>query len=185
MEFGRNERAGIEASMASMVNNCRMCCMSVTRKRTVMHRGSHNPIVLFVGEAPGKYEDLKGLPFVGPSGRCLEAELSRAGISLDICGFVNAVKCRPTDPYEHAFVKNRPPTDEEVANCMPFLKQQIELMGPRIIVAVGKVAHRALHAYSPIYVLHPSAALRNPDDLMPILRRNLQAVKDTLDKLTA
>lgn len=175
------ERGNIESNLRNMIGNCRLCSMSGTRQRVVIERGAINPAILFVGEAPGKYEDIKGLPFVGPSGRLLDAELARLGISANLYAIVNVVKCRPTDGYG----RNRPPSEQEVVNCMNFLRMQIDLMRPKIIVAVGKVAKEALNQYSPMYVLHPAAALRNPDDLMPILRRNLQSVKDVLDKLTA
>jgi DNA polymerase len=136
-------------------------------------------VVLFVGEAPGKYEDMKGLPFVGPSGRLLDKEIITAGLGLVAIGMTNVVKCRPIDHEGN----NRPPSEEEIASCLPFIRQQIDLLKPRVVVAVGKVAKEALRAYSPIYVLHPSAALRKPD-LLDILQRHLKQVKEAVDRLS-
>lgn len=171
------ERTTVEAALQAMVRNCQQCSMSRTRRSTVFYRGHKNPMILFVGEAPGKYEDMKGLPFVGPSGRLLDKEIIAAGLGDVSVGMANVVKCRPVDPGGN----NRTPSEQEVAACLPFIKQQIDLLGPRVVVAVGKVAKQALNGYSPTYVLHPAAALRNPD-LLDILRAHLRKVKEELNK---
>jgi uracil-DNA glycosylase family 4 len=155
--------------------------MGYTRRNVVIVRGSRNPAILFVGEGPGKYEDMKSIPFCGPSGKLLDAEIGKAEIPAEICAFANMVKCRPLDSEG----QNRAPTEEEVSHCLPFLKEQVDLMQPKLVVAVGKVAFIGLGkaGYKPMYVLHPAAALRNPRELMDVLQRHLADVKRTYDNL--
>jgi DNA polymerase len=113
--------------------------MSKTRTNVVIGRGSSQPLVCFVGEAPGYNEDRKGMPFVGQAGEVLIAEIQRIGLSYNDYYIANACKCRPiTDD-----LKNRKPSVAEIENCSSFLQRQVCLLRPRIIVLLGDSAKTA------------------------------------------
>jgi len=160
------------------IEKCRKCLMSKCRRHVVIHRGSKHPVILLIGEAPGKYEDLNSIPFCGPSGKLLDKKIKEFGLPEH--AMINVVKCRPTD----AGGQNRPPTDEEIHNCLPFLKEQIDLLAPKIIVAVGKVAFRVLseNAYDSIYLIHPSACLRKPE-LVEIMDKHMKKIKEKVGNI--
>ena len=129
---------------------------------------------MFVGEGPGRDEDLQGEPFVGRAGQLLNDIITKGmGLKREDVYIANVVKCRPPD--------NRNPEPDEVAACEPFLKKQIELIGPQIIVGLGKFAVQTLlqskapitklrgnwHSYHGIKLMptfHPAYLLRNPAD---------------------
>ena len=120
---------------------CTACALCKTRTQTVFGVGSRTSEWMLIGEAPGAEEDLRGEPFVGQAGRLLDAILATAG--LDRSGsaqsavyIANVLKCRPP--------ANRNPEPEEVARCEPFLRRQIELLAPRIILVMGRFAAQAL-----------------------------------------
>jgi len=160
------------------IANCRKCLIGKKRKKNAIFRGSLNPVVLFVGEGPGKYEDLNGVPFCGPSGKLLDKKIKEFG--LPEYAIINVVKCRPTDDCG----QNRPPNDEEIKNCLVYLKEQIDLLAPKIIVAVGKVAFRVLseNAYDSIYLIHPSACLRKPE-LVEIMDKHMKKIKEKVGNI--
>ena len=154
---------------------CRACGLCQARKQAVFGVGPENAPWLFVGEGPGADEDEQGEPFVGQAGRLLDAMLSAAGLSRTVDSYIaNVVKCRPPG--------NRTPTLEEAQACAPFLDRQIDLIGPKLIVALGKTAatrllgneHASLgslrgrvHTYrgTPVVVTyHPAYLLRNLHD---------------------
>ena len=149
---------------------CRGCGLCRTRQRMVFGVGSTDSPVLFVGEGPGQQEDLQGEPFVGPAGKLLDDMLSIIDLGRDNCYIANVVKCRPPG--------NRDPVEEEQAACLGFLREQIRLLQPKIIVCLGRIAAGALirvdfritreHGtwtwkdgiwYTALY--HPSALLRD------------------------
>src|SRR5262249_60689341 len=106
---------------------CRRCKLCSTRKTVVFGEGNTAPPVLFVGEAPGAVEDQTGRPFVGPAGQLLDRILQGAmGLPREAVFIANVNKCRPPG--------NRAPEPDEVAACLPFLQQQVELLRPRVIV---------------------------------------------------
>jgi len=128
---------GLERAVAG----CVACALSRTRTQTVFAAGSRSARWMFVGEAPGAEEDARGEPFVGQAGRLLDNMLAAAGLGRDRMGdeavyIANVLKCRPPG--------NRNPEPAEVAACGPFLERQIELLGPRIIVVMGRFAAQAL-----------------------------------------
>lgn len=132
-------------SLQSLVAHCRRCTLCQGRKQAVAGVGSPEPQWLIVGEAPGEEEDQQGEPFVGTSGRLLSQVFAHFGIDRKINGkgyvdgsafITNAIKCRPPG--------NRTPTLDEIALCQAFLRRQIALLDPRIIVAVGRTAAVAL-----------------------------------------
>ena len=118
------------------VSVCRRCDLCQQRNQTVFGVGNRNADWLVVGEAPGVEEDAQGEPFVGASGKLLNQMLLAIGFKREDVYIANIVKCRPTD--------DRDPRAAEVAACEPYLKQQIALIQPKIIFAVGRVAAQNL-----------------------------------------
>lgn len=128
MDWGRLQAA------VSVCTRCRLC---ETRTKTVFGVGAAKAKWLFVGEGPGRNEDLQGEPFVGPAGKLLDNMLLALGLKRGVNAFIaNIVKCRPTD----ANGRDRPPTPEEAHACLPYLERQIALIEPQIVVALGKTA---------------------------------------------
>jgi uracil-DNA glycosylase family 4 len=156
------------------VKSCQACGLAKTRTQTVFGVGDPNADWLIVGEAPGAEEDRKGEPFVGQAGKLLDNMLAaiklRRGQDVYIA---NVLKCRPPE--------NRDPHGEEVIQCDPFLKRQVELIQPKLIIALGKFASQSLlntdatiaslrgrlHEYNGVPVIvtyHPAYLLRNLPD---------------------
>lgn len=117
--------------------DCRLCGLCDGRTTIVLPDGDLDSKVVFVGEAPGENEDIKGRPFVGRSGRILEGSMSDAGISRSDVMITNTVKCRPPG--------NRDPRPEEMAACRPFLES--ELSGRSLVVGLGRSSIRDLTGY--------------------------------------
>lgn len=109
---------------------CRKCGLWKSRKNTVPGDGSINATVMFIGEAPGYWEDVKGRPFVGAAGRLLDEMLLNAGLSRSEVYISNILKCRPPE--------NRDPLPVEVETCTPFLDRQIQIIEPKLIVTLGR-----------------------------------------------
>jgi uracil-DNA glycosylase len=161
--------------LAARVAGCRLCELHTTRTRTVFGVGNHNTDWLVIGEAPGADEDLQGEPFVGRAGQLLNAMLFAIGLQREQVYIANILKCRPPN--------NRDPAGAEVACCEPYLFRQIELIQPKIILAVGRIAAQnllktdipigklrgQLHHYGrqriPVVVTyHPAYLLRSPGE---------------------
>ena len=160
--------------LREILGECRRCKLSQGRTRIVYGVGNPDAEVLFVGEGPGRDEDLQGEPFVGRAGQLL-TDIITKGMKLrrEDVYIANVVKCRPP--------QNRDPEPDEVASCEPFLIRQIELVKPRVIIALGKFAAQTLvrsaapisrlrgqwHDYHGIRLMptfHPAYLLRNPGD---------------------
>lgn len=123
------------------INHCGRCHLCKTRNKVVPGTGDRNADWLFVGEGPGFHEDQQGEPFVGRSGKLLDSMMAAMQMKRgDNVYIANVVKCRATNE----FAKDRQPTEEEAAFCMPYLERQIELIKPKIMVALGKTAACAL-----------------------------------------
>ncbi len=118
------------------IMSCTKCPLHRSRRNPVPGEGPLDARVMFVGEAPGRREDEEGRPFVGPAGKLLNQLLEQAGLSRDRVYITNIVKCRPPG--------NRDPRDEEIEACLPYLLRQIQLIKPRLIVALGRHAARTL-----------------------------------------
>ena len=118
------------------VSECTRCELHTSRTRTVFGVGNHSADWLVIGEAPGHDEDQQGEPFVGRAGQLLNAMLRAAGLQREQVFIANILKCRPPN--------NRDPKPEEVACCEPYLLRQIELIRPRLILAVGRIAAQNL-----------------------------------------
>ncbi|MDH4228314.1 MAG: uracil-DNA glycosylase [Nitrospirota bacterium] len=168
---GGGERESLDA-VATAMDGCMRCALGATRTNLVFGVGNPRADVVFVGEAPGRDEDLKGEPFVGRAGQLLtdiiEKGMKLPRASVYIC---NTVKCRPPE--------NRNPEAAELAACEPFLIRQLAAIRPRVIVALGKFAAQSLcrseapisrlrgnwHTYEGIKIMptyHPAYLLRNP-----------------------
>lgn len=123
--------------LAATVAACRQCGLCEARKQAVLGVGDRDADWLFVGEGPGAEEDQRGEPFVGQAGKLLDSMLAAIGLRRGEDVYIaNAVKCRPPG--------NRTPTPEETASCWPYLERQIELIRPKLIVALGRPAAQTL-----------------------------------------
>ena len=157
------------------MGDCTLCALSKGRTSIVFGEGNPRARLMFIGEGPGKDEDKQGRPFVGEAGQLLDKLINRMGLRRDEVYIANIVKCRPPG--------NRDPEDEEKEACMGFLKQQIEAIGPEVIMTLGRIAaHAILETGVPISKLrgkfqrlgqiqvmptfHPAYLLRNPKDKM-------------------
>ena len=118
------------------VIECTKCELSKTRTNSVAGKGNFKSDVIFVGEAPGKNEDLKGEPFIGIAGKKLSIALKSAGITREEVYITNIVKCRPPN--------NRVPTSIERDTCQEYLKKEIEIIKPKIICILGNTAFGSL-----------------------------------------
>jgi len=123
-------------SIAAEIAACQSCPLAATRLNVVPGQGALRPDVMFVGEGPGADEDEQGLAFVGRAGQLLTKMISAMGYARDQVFIGNIVKCRPPG--------NRVPSPEEMAGCIPFLKRQIAVIRPKLIVCLGATAARGL-----------------------------------------
>jgi DNA polymerase len=160
--------------LRAAIGDCRRCKLCTGRTHLVFGVGNRKAKLMFIGEGPGRDEDLQGEPFVGRAGQLLTDIITKGmGLRRQDVYIANVVKCRPPE--------NRNPEPDEVAACEPFLKKQIDLIGPQIIVALGKFAVQTLlqskvpitrlrgqwHTYQGIKLMptfHPAYLLRNPAD---------------------
>jgi uracil-DNA glycosylase family 4 len=123
--------------LAREVAGCHKCGLATTRTQTVFARGNADAQLCFIGEAPGADEDAQGLPFVGRAGQLLDRMIVAMGLSPDRDAYVcNILKCRPPG--------NRRPEPDEIATCIPYLHEQLALIRPRVIVALGNTSVAAL-----------------------------------------
>lgn len=153
------------------IKECMKCPLGATRTNFVFGVGSPKADLMFVGEAPGRDEDLKGIPFVGRAGQLLTLMLQSIGLSREEVFIANVLKCRPPN--------NRDPQAEEIEKCEPYLLKQIEMISPKLIVTLGRFASASLlrtksalgtlreqmHDYNQLPLIvtyHPAALLRNP-----------------------
>ena len=154
------------------IKDCTKCRLHQNRTKFVFGVGNPKAEVMFVGEAPGRDEDLKGEPFVGKAGQLLDKILASIGFSREDVYIANMVKCRPPE--------NRAPLPDEMETCHPYLLKQIELIQPKIICCLGRISGQFLlstkealgklrgkiHDYKGIKLMvtyHPAALLRYPE----------------------
>jgi DNA polymerase len=131
----KNSRVLLENLCRSM-QSCQNCFLHRYRTHLVFGAGNPEAKLMLIGEAPGREEDLQGRPFVGAAGKILTEGLSQVGLSREEVYIANILKCRPPG--------NRDPLPEEIGSCFPYLESQIEIIGPRIICALGKFAAQVL-----------------------------------------
>ena len=166
--------------LKATVAECTRCGLCHGREHTVFGVGDEKAKWLFIGEGPGRIEDKQGEPFVGPAGKLLDNMLAAIGVKRGENAYIaNIVKCRPTDDNG----RDRPPSAEEVAACLPYLRRQIALIQPAVLVALGKTAALSLLALDPmtpvsklrgtihryaelplVVTYHPAYLLRKPAD---------------------
>ena len=178
------------AAVEAEVKVCVACGLCKGRHNAVPGEGDPNSVIMFVGEGPGRDEDLQGRPFVGRSGQLLTRMLQEVGIDRESVFITNVVKCRPPE--------NRDPLPGEIESCRSFLDRQIELINPRIIVTLGrfsmqrwfprekitKIQGRARNigqGRCAIPLFHPAAVLRNPN-LMQKYQEVFQRLPNLIDR---
>ena len=171
------------------IRDCQLCGLCKSRTKFVFGSGSAYAEVMFVGETPGKNEDLQGLPFVGQAGKLLDELLGSIGFDRSEVFIANVLKCRPPG--------NRDPQTEEINICKDHLVEQIKIIDPKVICTLGKFSTQLLlntdkgitglrgkvfkidnHIIMPIN--HPAAALYMPSK-MEILKQDFQKIKKLLD----
>lgn len=170
---------------------CQGCQLYKTRTNLVFGTGNRSADLMFVGEAPGEREDATGIPFVGAAGQLLDKYLTAVGIEREDVYIANILKCRP--PH------NRDPLPEEGDACMGFLREQVKLIRPKIIVCLGRISAARLirpdyritrehgtivkkGAFAMTAVYHPAALLRDPTRKEDMLR-DMKRIKAYLDEI--
>ena len=166
--------AEIEAACAG----CTKCDLAATRNNLVFGVGNPHASVMFIGEAPGKNEDLKGEPFVGAAGKLLNEMLERVGISRDDIYIANICKCRPP--------KNRNPRTDEIEACTPWLHEQVASIHPTVIVTLGNFATRfVLNTTEGITGLRGRVHAAGPLRVIPMFLQSTTAPRSTRSPRTS
>lgn len=164
-------------SIRTWMGDCTRCKLNTFRNHLVFGEGPESADIVFIGEGPGRDEDLQGRPFVGRAGQLLDRIIHAMGLSRQEVYITNVVKCRPPN--------NRTPEPDEVQTCTQFLIRQLEVIGPKIICTLGAVATQYLlksnvpigavrgrfqdyHGIPVMPTYHPAALLRNPDLKRPV-----------------
>ncbi len=154
------------------IKDCMNCSLGNTRTKFVFGVGNPDADLMFVGEAPGEKEDLEGVPFVGRAGKLLTDILKAIDLTREDVYIANVLKCRPPN--------NRDPNKAEIESCEPYLLRQIELIKPKLLVALGRISATTLlrtkdsltamrgqvfdyHGTDMVVTYHPAALLRNPN----------------------
>ena len=176
--------------ISSRVRACTDCPLSSSRTHAVPGEGPADAKIIFIGEAPGFHEDRQGRPFVGPAGRFLEELLGSAGLKREDVFIANMVKCRPPD--------NRDPLPAEIATCSKYLDGQIELIGPKLIVTLGRFSlskffpretitrargkARKVGDLTVYPIMHPAAALHR-QELRKVIEEDFRGIPALLKEL--
>jgi uracil-DNA glycosylase len=179
--------------LRAAAESCIACRLAEGRTNVVFGTGTPNSRLMFVGEAPGRDEDLQGVPFVGRAGQLLDRLLEEVGIPRDTVYIGNVLKCRPPG--------NRDPQPDEINACKGYLREQIRLIHPRVVVTLGNFATKLLlntetgitrmrgRAYpwwlgsTLIPTFHPSAALRGRPDVLEGMRQDFRLMRQALDEV--
>ncbi len=181
------DRASRLQVLADGAAACTRCRLHQGRTKSVFSRGSPDASVVFIGEGPGYNEDQQGEPFVGAAGQLLDKMIGAMGLARDAVYVCNVVKCRPPE--------NRTPLPDEAAACMPYLQAQLDVVSPKIIVALGRCAAENLGCAAPgrgwrgswgahrgvpvMPTYHPAYLLRSPEMKRPVWE-DLQKVMQRL-----
>ena len=185
VNYSAQNRENLDSFNASICQ-CQKCLLGSTRTNFVFGVGNPQADIVFVGEAPGEKEDLAGEPFVGRAGKLLDKILAAIELSRNHIYICNVLKCRPP--------KNRDPLQSEVDLCEPYLKTQLSIINPKLIVALGRIAactilrtkeplknlRNLTFNYEGIDLLvtyHPAALLRNPNFKIPAWE-DFQLIRD-------
>jgi len=170
--------------------SCTSCRLAETRTQVVFGVGAFDADIMFVGEAPGRNEDLQGEPFVGAAGKLLDRLLGEIGIERDDVYIANVLKCRPPG--------NRDPKPDEIDSCKGYLRSQLELVDPRVVMTLGNFATKLLlkrnvgitRLRGQVYpwwnrhlvpTFHPAAALRSGDRVTDLMREDFAIVSKILN----
>jgi uracil-DNA glycosylase len=172
------------------VISCTACALSKSRTNAVPGTGSIKTEIVFIGEAPGRTEDIQGMPFVGTAGKILSEALAYAGFTREDVYITNIVKCRPPD--------NRRPNKQEMDSCNIYLQKELQIIRPKIICILGNTAFGSLLNGNAItknrgkiikrndqlyfVTIHPAAIIYN-QDLRQILKDDLKTLSGILDKI--
>lgn len=179
------------AGLQAEVGDCTRCRLGTSRDMLVFGEGNPDAGIVFVGEGPGANEDRTGRPFVGRAGKLLDRILEAIGLDRDSVYIANVVKCRPPG--------NRTPSSDEIDSCLWILREQLSIMNPGVIIALGASAARTLtgsrsgigqmrgdfHRYGDIPLLvtyHPAALLRSESLKRPVWE-DMKMLKKLLDEL--
>ena len=178
-------------SLKERCTSCQRCALGATRTNIVFGVGSENADLMFVGDAPGEQEDLTGTPFVGRAGQLLDKFLFAVDIPREEVYIANILKCRPP--------KNRDPLPAEEDLCIEYLREQVRLIRPKMIVCLGRISAMRLiredfkitKEHGTFFqkgnclitaVYHPAALLRDPRKKEDMLR-DMKRIKEKLDEL--
>lgn len=187
---GSYRHVGSLAELSVIAASCTECILSEGRTNVVFGSGSPNADVVIVGEGPGRQEDEQGLPFVGRSGQLLEKLLREIDLGRDDVYIANVVKCRPP--------RNRDPRPDEIDACKPYLRRQIELVDPAVVVTLGNFSSKLLLRTTTgisrlrgvayewwgrylVPTFHPAAALRGGDRVTDDIRADFRLVRMVID----
>lgn len=188
-EFELNSSTDNKSALEALreeIGDCQRCKLSKGRKNIVFGEGNPGADLMFIGEAPGKEEDIQARPFVGDAGQLLNSLIGRMGFSREDVYIGNIVKCRPP--------MNRDPGDDEIEACIPFMERQVEIISPKVIMALGRISAHALSGgkvpitrlrgnfleYKGIPLMptfHPAYLLRNKEDKKLVWEDALKVLK--------
>ena len=185
------DKAADLADLAATASACVACALHEGRTQVVFGSGHDDADIMFVGEGPGQREDEQGLPFVGPSGKLLEQLLGEIDLRREDVYIANVVKCRPP--------RNRDPRADEIDACKPYLRRQIVLVDPKVVVTLGNFAAKLLlrtetgitrlrgQAYPwwgrhLVPTFHPAAALRGSARVLEEMRSDFSLVRDVIQR---
>lgn len=178
------------AELATIASSCTDCELSATRTNVVFGAGAPDAAVMIVGEGPGQQEDEQGLPFVGRSGQLLDSLLAEQGFARGDVYIGNVVKCRPP--------RNRDPRQDEIDACKAYLRRQIELVDPAVVITLGNFSTKLLLKTTTgitrmrgvayewwgrylVPTFHPAAALRGGETVKNDIRTDLELVREIVD----
>jgi DNA polymerase len=171
-DYYSNKETALE-ELRNEIGDCHRCKLSTGRKNIVFGEGKADADIMFIGEGPGRDEDIQARPFVGDAGKLLTNLILKLGLQRQDVYIANIVKCRPPN--------NRNPEEDEISICGPFVERQIAIINPKVIVCLGKISAQTIirskitisklrgnfHSYNDIPVMptfHPAYLLRNPKD---------------------
>jgi len=177
--------------LKKLCSECNKCALCSTRTNCVFGVGNENADIMFIGEAPGEQEDLSGVPFVGRAGQLLDKFLYAVDISREDVYIANILKCRPP--------KNRDPQPDEEDACIDYLRRQVEIINPKVIVCLGRIS--AMRLIKPDFkitkehgvwfkkgnylltaVYHPAALLRDPRKKEDMLE-DMKKIKEKISEI--
>jgi uracil-DNA glycosylase family 4 len=179
--------------LEATIKRCKRCPLGKTRTKFVFGVGNPDADIMFIGEAPGRDEDMQGIPFVGRAGKLLDKMLAEIGLNRTDVYIANILKCRPPN--------NRDPEQDEVDQCLPYLMKQIKLIKPKAICSLGRIAAQRIlktnmalgamrgrwfdyHGIKFMVTYHPAAILRS-NSYLPGALEDLKRLVKTVNSLKA